>query len=395
LVIDLPRSSSTSSLDNIITNESVSVIQFSESFTYKNDFTISPSVWLGTSAGSVIVVNLNIIFEPRNISVVPSGTVFRLSGRILHISFLDQKGAMIPSPSEKWDTRKSKANRMTDGIQDLNASSGLPSSGMSSPATSTPPSTSIQFVVFCSSKEARVISLPSHVCISKQKIFDSLGSSASNITRASVVKIAGSPCLTCYLSAGRILVYSLPSLRELYTTNLDPVIDSIRSMIGLTFTFTNRGHGLYMCSPTEIQKITISSDVKEQINEMLCELYSPSVSMPEAPKQNFFAKLFASNAMIDPDQLFGEAAGKAPAGVIKREDVNVNMDQLRGRANTANNAIHDTRMKLIERGQKLNTIEIASKQMADRAEEFSTLSHKVMLKQKEKAEWSWPFTSKK
>jgi hypothetical protein len=42
---------------------------------------------------------------------------------------------------------------------------------------------------------------------------------------------------------------------------------------------------------------------REQINEMLCELYSPSVSMPEAPKQNFFAKLFASNAMIDPDQL--------------------------------------------------------------------------------------------
>jgi hypothetical protein len=32
--------------------------------------------------------------------------------------------------------------------------------------------------------------------------------------------------------------------------------------------------------------------------------------------------------------------------------------------------------------------------MADRAEEFSTLSHKVMLKQKEKAEWSWPFTKK-
>jgi hypothetical protein len=40
----------------------------------------------------------------------------------------------------------------------------------------------------------------------------------------------------------------------------------------------------------------------------------------------------------------GEAAGKAPAGVIKREDVNVNMDQLRGRANTANSAIHDTKM---------------------------------------------------
>ena len=50
--------------------------------------------------------------------------------------------------------------------------------------------------------------------------------------------------------------------------------------------------------------------------------------------------------------------------------------------------------KLLERGQKLNDIELASKQMADRAEEFSSLTHKVMLKQKEKAEW-WPFTSKK
>jgi len=38
-------------------------------------------------------------------SVVPSGTVFRLSGRILHISFLDQKGVIIPAPSEKWETR--------------------------------------------------------------------------------------------------------------------------------------------------------------------------------------------------------------------------------------------------------------------------------------------------
>ncbi|CAF1670157.1 unnamed protein product, partial [Adineta ricciae] len=105
LVIDLPRSSSTSSLDQIVTNESVCAIQFSESFTYKNDSTISPSVWLGTSTGSVIVVNLNIIFEPRNISVVPSGSVFRLAGRILHISFLDHKGAILPTPSEKWETK--------------------------------------------------------------------------------------------------------------------------------------------------------------------------------------------------------------------------------------------------------------------------------------------------
>jgi hypothetical protein len=32
--------------------------------------------------------------------------------------------------------------------------------------------------------------------------------------------------------------------------------------------------------------------------------------------------------------------------------------------------------------------------MSESAEQFATLTHKVMLKQKEKAEW-WPFTSKK
>ena len=87
------------------------------------DNTLSPSVWLGTSTGCVIVINLNIIYEPRNISgnwenfleqeregclvtlVVPSGSVFRLCGRILHISFLDHKGVILPAPSEKWDTK--------------------------------------------------------------------------------------------------------------------------------------------------------------------------------------------------------------------------------------------------------------------------------------------------
>ena len=51
--------------------------------------------------------------------------------------------------------------------------------------------------------------------------------------------------------------------------------------------------------------------------------------------------------------------------------------------------------QLIERGQKLGEVEMASKQMADRAEDFARLAHNAMIRQKEKAEWSWPFTSKK
>ncbi|CAF3849723.1 unnamed protein product [Rotaria magnacalcarata] len=358
------------------------------------NFTISPSVWLGTSTGCVLVINLNIIYEPRNISVVPSGSVFRMCGRLLHISFLDHKGVPIPSPSEKWDARKPKTNRLNDGTQNLNASSILSGSNVTSSSVTNTQSSNIQYAVFCTSKQARVVSLPSQACISKQKIYDSLGASASNVFRAAVVKIAGSSCLTCYLSGGRIHVYSLPSLRELFVTNLDIAADTFKSLIASTCIFTDRGHVLFMCSPTEIQKLSIASDVKEQVSEMLCELYDPSVAMPEAPKQNFFAKIFASNTSLDSDQLFGEAAGKAPYGIAKKEDVNANMNRMRGTVDSACGVVNDTRNKLIERGQKLGEVELASKQMSDHAEEFASLSHKVMLKQKEKAEW-WSFTSKK
>lgn len=108
-------------LTKMVNSIKENIVLISDYIYFFEDFTISPSVWLGTSTGSVIVANLNIIYEPRNISgtirfstknkhffvnlVVPSGTVFRLSGRMLHISFLDQKGLIIPSPSEKWETR--------------------------------------------------------------------------------------------------------------------------------------------------------------------------------------------------------------------------------------------------------------------------------------------------
>lgn len=40
--------------------------------------------------------------------------------------------------------------------------------------------------------------------------------------------------------------------------------------------------------------------------------------------------------------LVGEAAGKAPLGVAKKEEVNIN--QLRGKADSASNVINETRM---------------------------------------------------
>jgi hypothetical protein len=103
--------------------------------------------------------------------VVPSGSVFRLCGRLLHISFLDHKGVIIEEPSEKWDTKsnccffvtfniliveyfilETKTNRPIDGFvqsPDLNSSIVMSSTTGSS-------TNNIQYAVFCSSKQARV-----------------------------------------------------------------------------------------------------------------------------------------------------------------------------------------------------------------------------------------------
>ena len=40
----------------------------------------------------------------------------------------------------------------------------------------------------------------------------------------------------------------------------------------------------------------------------------------------------------------GEAAGKAPFGIAKKEDVNLNMNQMRGKVDSATSAVNDTRM---------------------------------------------------
>ena len=107
--------------------------------------------------------------------VVPSGSVFRLCGRLLHISFLDHKGMILSPPSEKWDTKsnvdvyletliglyvdiETKPNRTTDGFvqsPDLNSSMGT-SSASSASSSALLTSNNTQYAVFCSSKQARV-----------------------------------------------------------------------------------------------------------------------------------------------------------------------------------------------------------------------------------------------
>ncbi len=42
--------------------------------------------------------------------------------------------------------------------------------------------------------------------------------------------------------------------------------------------------------------------------------------------------------------LVGEAAGKAPFGIAKKEDVNANINQMRGKVDSTTGVVNETRM---------------------------------------------------
>lgn len=64
--------------------------------------------------------------------------------------------------------------------------------------------------------------------------------------------------ITLFLSS----LSSLPGLRPLMDVNYLPLTDM---RIARTFCFTNLGQAMYLCSPTEIQRITYSQDTCENL----------------------------------------------------------------------------------------------------------------------------------
>ncbi|CAG5117349.1 unnamed protein product, partial [Candidula unifasciata] len=151
------RSSSISSLDNV-SKEAVQSLVFADSYTSKQDSETSPCLWVGTSLGSVIVIALILQREQRlsqPVIVSPSGSLYRMKGAIVCMSFLDFKGCLIPAMGDQWKDRDNKdisekTNTKTTGQMTLSTSKTKICSS---------PSTEIysdkQFAIICSEKQAR------------------------------------------------------------------------------------------------------------------------------------------------------------------------------------------------------------------------------------------------
>uniref|UniRef100_A0A672QQJ7 Syntaxin-binding protein 5-like n=1 Tax=Sinocyclocheilus grahami TaxID=75366 RepID=A0A672QQJ7_SINGR len=368
------RSSSVTSIDKEA-REAVTSFHFCETYNRKADGGLTPSLWVGTSLGTVLAISLNMppageqrLLQP--VMVSPCGTLVRLKGSILRMAFLDSTGSLLPSAFEPWYEPNAPAN----GEERDKARKRRPVSV--SPSTSQELNEN-QYAVVCSEKQAKVISLPSQTCVFKHSITET-----SFVLRADVVQMNTGICVACFCANGHIMTLSLPGLRPLLDVNYLPLTDM---RIARTFCFTNLGQALYLTSPTEIQRITYSQEVCENLQEMLGELFTP-VETPEAPNRGFFKGLFGGGAQsLDREELFGESgAGKAPRSLAQHIPGPGGIEGMKGAASGIVGDLARARIALDERGQKLSEVEERTAAMMASADSFSKHAHEKMLKCKDK-----------
>ncbi|XP_030627575.1 syntaxin-binding protein 5a isoform X2 [Chanos chanos] len=368
------RSSSVTSIDKDA-REAITSFYFCETYTHKTDTVLSPSLWVGTSLGTVLVISLNLppageqrLLQP--VIVSPSGTLIRLKGSVLRMAFLDATGSLLPPPSEPWHEPNAPDDREErDKVRKRRPMSVSPSASQEL--------TENQYAVVCSEKQAKVIALPSQTCMFKHNITET-----SFVLRADVVQMGTGICVACFCANGHIMTLSLPGLRPLLDVNYLPLTDM---RIARTFCFSNLGQALYLTSPTEIQRLTYSQDVCENLQEMLGELFTP-VETPEAPNRGFFKGLFGGGAQsLDREELFGESgAGKASRSLAQHIPGPGGIEGMKGAASGVVGDLARARIALDERGQKLSEVEERTAAMMASADSFSKHAHELMLKCKDK-----------
>uniref|UniRef100_A0A7M4E5Z8 Syntaxin-binding protein 5-like n=1 Tax=Crocodylus porosus TaxID=8502 RepID=A0A7M4E5Z8_CROPO len=365
------RSSSVSSIDKE-SKETITSLYFMESFARKNDSALSPCLWVGTGLGMVLILSLNLppnddlrLTEP--VMVSPSGTVLTLKGAVLTFACLDCMGALIHPPYEVWrDPNSTDDNEKTRKRKLV----------MHSPSASQDMGEH-QFAVVCSEKQAKVFSLPSQTCLYIHNITET-----SFLLRADVVTLCNSVCLACFCANGHIMTLSLPSLRPMLDVNYLPVTDM---RIARTFCFTNEGQALYLSSPTEIQRLTYSQEMCDNLQDMLGDLFTP-VETPEAQNRGFLKGLFGgSGQTFDREELFGEAtAGKASRSLAQHIPGSGGIEGMKGAAGGVVGDLARARIALEERGQRLGELDEKTASLMVSAEAFSKHAHELMLKYKDK-----------
>lgn len=122
--------------------------------------------------------------------MVRSGPVIRLKGSIVRLAFLDSSGLLLPPTAEPWYELNADSEEKARKRRPVSVS----------PSTSQD-LTESQYMVVCSEKQAKVISVPSQTCVFKHNITET-----SFVLRADVVQAGPGPCVACFCANGHIMI---------------------------------------------------------------------------------------------------------------------------------------------------------------------------------------------
>uniref|UniRef100_A0A7E4VTC4 V-SNARE coiled-coil homology domain-containing protein n=1 Tax=Panagrellus redivivus TaxID=6233 RepID=A0A7E4VTC4_PANRE len=394
------RSSSLTSLEKLnALPECVTSLSFVSTSSKRNQPKAEPSLWLGMSTGSAVCFTLqlpsnritnSVVAAPSDMFDGPQGSIVRLPSRIIATFFLDRNFCLVTGAFEAYrDSTKDSAptsanlekaiqNRvLTQTSQSPNvydADEGLP-----------PPELLSQLAVFVSEHEIKVVALPAF-----QQVFSHRPDIPLVLAKSSHVR--GYPVLLCLNGAGNLAVFSLPTLKPLLNQSLFKGSVDIDDPICGRTDFSEHGLGMYMASPSEIQKFTACTELAAQVADCAGELFVP-VDMPEPPKTSFLkgvSTLFAGQKdSVDLDTIFSEKPSSIAVTTIKSVaraiPVN-NMEAVTSRGLTAGQAAAQAIQNLNERGDKLNAVVDATENLRNNAMNLQSRSSALVQKY-EKKKW--------
>uniref|UniRef100_A0A915PQS7 Lethal giant larvae homologue 2 domain-containing protein n=1 Tax=Setaria digitata TaxID=48799 RepID=A0A915PQS7_9BILA len=331
--------------------------------------------------------------------VKKKGSSVQVRGRMLYTTLMDRNFCLLEGATEGYHDK--------EGDRKYTVESSFPNKVLTklslSPTCSNTTDFSreddfLQFAILVSEGEVHTVGLPN---------FNSLFSHRPEIpfVKARATHVRGYPVLMLLNGAGQIVILSLPSLRLLLCSNLfrhsvdcdDPMFSQLWSCFSmcLKISFTEHGLGMYTISPSEIQKFTVCSELANQVQESIGELFVP-LDMPEPPKSSFLkgvSTLFASQKeSFDLDTLFTDKNPNSVPGSSMRciaktiHGPSSSLEQTTARGVSAGQAANMALQALYERGEKLNATAEAAERLKENAMTLSQRTGKLVEKY-EKKKW--------
>jgi len=369
------RSSSVSSLDQVVEGEGVTAVHFADSFPGKNNFDLSKCLYIGTSLGSVLVIVIVVpeaeTRESESVIVSPSGSLLRLKSSILEFCLLDSSFALAERPDlESVKATSRNVSGRVVGSQDGNEMAAAPQGDQLVLAIGT-------------ERGASVFALPSQRQIATHALPES--SSVVVATAVDWGKDKSSPLLLSFTSDGKVKALSLPTLRTLTESplimNINPA-STASTRIFKTISFSAGGSGLFFTNQNQVQKFSVNKEYTKALYESFGDFYQEGMEMPEPPKQGFFKGFFGGGAKpLDREELFG---GSNASSTIAVKTEGAKMTAAQQSAAAGGSEIAKAKEAVCERGNKLNEVEEKTEQMANDAKIWADTSKQLLDKYKNK-----------